>query len=89
MSPLSGTQVHLTRGAQSATLATVGASLREYTVGGADVVVPFAADEVAHGTFRLGEHLLPPRNILGKGHDVTFAADTPIQVRLAPGPSPR
>lgn len=47
MSPLSGTQVHLTRGAQSATLATVGASLREYTVGGADVVVPFAADEVA------------------------------------------
>ncbi len=26
-------------------------------------------------------------NILGKGREVTFAADTPIQVRLAPGPS--
>lgn len=47
MSLLSGTQVHLTRGSQSATLATVGAALREYTVGGADVIVPFAADQVA------------------------------------------
>lgn len=47
MSPLSGTQVHLSHGAQSVTLATVGASLREYTVGGADVVVPFDADQVA------------------------------------------
>jgi hypothetical protein len=27
------------------------------------------------------------RNVLGKGREVTFAADTPIQVRLAPGPS--
>jgi hypothetical protein len=26
-------------------------------------------------------------NVLGKGREVTFAADTPIQVRLAPGPS--
>lgn len=26
------------------------------------------------------------RNVLGKGHEVTFPADTPIQVRLAPGP---
>jgi hypothetical protein len=26
-------------------------------------------------------------NILGKGREVTFPADTPIQVRLAPGPS--
>jgi len=47
MSPLSGTQVRLALGAQRATLATVGASLREYTVGGSDVVVPFAEDEVA------------------------------------------
>jgi hypothetical protein len=28
-------------------------------------------------------------NILGKGREVTFPADTPIQVRLAPGPPPR
>ena len=47
MSPLSGTQVHLTHGAQRATLATVGAALRTYTVDGNDVVVPFGEDEVA------------------------------------------
>ena len=47
MSLLSGTQVHLSRGAQRATLATVGASLREYSVEGNDVVVPFGEDEVA------------------------------------------
>jgi hypothetical protein len=28
-------------------------------------------------------------NILAKGREVTFPADTPIQVRLAPGPAPR
>ena len=28
-------------------------------------------------------------NVLGKGPDVSFPADTPIQVRLAPGPTPR
>jgi hypothetical protein len=28
-------------------------------------------------------------NVLGKGREVTFPADTPIQVRLAPGPSTR
>jgi hypothetical protein len=28
-------------------------------------------------------------NVLGKGREVTFTADTPIQVRLAPGPSAR
>ena len=27
-------------------------------------------------------------NILGKGREVSFPADTPIQVRLAPGPTP-
>jgi hypothetical protein len=26
-------------------------------------------------------------NVLGNGREVVFAADTPIQVRLAPGPS--
>lgn len=47
MSPLSGTQVHLSHGAQTATIATVGAALREYRVKGNDVVVPFGEDEVA------------------------------------------
>ncbi|NTV39239.1 MAG: aldose 1-epimerase family protein [Demequinaceae bacterium] len=47
MSPLSGTQVHLSRGAQRATIATVGAALREYSVDGSDIVVPFGEDEVA------------------------------------------
>jgi hypothetical protein len=28
-------------------------------------------------------------NVLGRGREVTFAQDTPIQVRLAPGPLPR
>jgi hypothetical protein len=28
------------------------------------------------------------RNVIAKGSEVTFNADTPIQVRLAPGPSP-
>jgi hypothetical protein len=26
-------------------------------------------------------------NVLGKGHEVLFAADTPIELQLAPGPS--
>ncbi len=47
MSLLSGTQVHLSRGGQRATIATVGAALREFSVDGSDVIVPFAADEVA------------------------------------------
>jgi type IV secretory pathway VirB10-like protein len=29
------------------------------------------------------------KNVLGKGREVTFPADTPIQVRLAPGPAAR
>ncbi len=47
MIPLSGTQVHLSCGVQRATVATVGAALREFSVGGSDVVVPFGEDEVA------------------------------------------
>lgn len=65
MSPLSGTQVHLTRGAQSATLATVGAALRTYTVGGSDVVVPFDADQVAPAFH--GMVLAPWPNRLAEG----------------------
>ncbi|ROQ39544.1 aldose 1-epimerase [Frondihabitans sp. PhB188] len=44
--PLSGAQVVLTHGAYSATIASVGATLRELTVDGRHLVVPFDADEV-------------------------------------------
>jgi hypothetical protein len=27
-------------------------------------------------------------SVVGKGHDIRFAADTPIELELAPGPSP-
>lgn len=47
MSPLSGTQVHLSRGDHRVALASIGASLRSYTVNGSPIVVPFAEDEVA------------------------------------------
>ncbi len=70
MSLLSGTQVNLQHGTQSATLATVGAALREYTVGGADVIVPFAADEVAPAFH--GMVLAPWPNRLADGR-YTFA----------------
>lgn len=44
--PLSGEQYALTSGAYSATIASVGATLRSLTFDGRDLVVPFAADEV-------------------------------------------
>ncbi|WP_062201738.1 aldose 1-epimerase family protein [Demequina salsinemoris] len=46
MTPKSGQQVTLSHGDQVATIAAVGAALREYKVGGRDVVVPFEADEL-------------------------------------------
>jgi len=46
MEPLSGTQHRLTAGDYTATIASVGASLRELTWRGRDLVVPFGADEV-------------------------------------------
>jgi aldose 1-epimerase len=44
--PLSGTQFELTSGAYTATIASVGASLRSLQYHGRDLVVPFDADEV-------------------------------------------
>jgi aldose 1-epimerase len=44
--PLSGNQVTITSGALTATIASVGASLRTLTHGGRDLVVPYAAAEV-------------------------------------------
>lgn len=44
--PLSGTQFELVCGDQRAVIASVGASLRSYTVAGRNLVVPFAADEL-------------------------------------------
>ncbi|HEY5554043.1 MAG TPA: aldose epimerase, partial [Cellulomonas sp.] len=43
----SGRQFELVLGAQRATIAEVGASVREYAVGARDVVLPFAADRIA------------------------------------------
>jgi aldose 1-epimerase len=44
--PLSGTQYSLSFGAYRATIASVGATLRELTYDGRDLVVPFDADEL-------------------------------------------
>lgn len=46
MRTLTGQQTTLSHGDQRATIAALGAALREYTVGGRDVVLPFAADEL-------------------------------------------
>ena len=70
MTALSGTQVHLSLGSQRATIATVGAALREYSVGGSDVVVPFGEDEVAPAFH--GMVLAPWPNRLADGR-YTFA----------------
>lgn len=47
MSLLSGKQVHISHGQSRATIASIGAALRVYTVDGSPVVVPFDADSVA------------------------------------------
>ncbi|MBL0884896.1 aldose 1-epimerase family protein [Myceligenerans indicum] len=61
----SGTQHSISYGEQHVTVTEVGAALREYTVGGRDVVVPFAADEV-NPVFN-GAVLLPWPNRLRDG----------------------
>ena len=92
MSPLSGTQVHLSRGAQSATIATVGAALREYRVDGSDVVVPFGEDEVAPAFH--GMVLAPWPNRLADGHyefggrDLQVAISEPARNTALHGLSP-
>ena len=43
---MTGQQTTLTHGDQRATIAALGAALREYTVAGRDVVLPFDADEL-------------------------------------------
>ncbi|WP_228374430.1 aldose 1-epimerase family protein [Demequina rhizosphaerae] len=47
MENISGDQITISRGGMSATIATVGASLRQYQVDGTDAVVPFHSDEIA------------------------------------------
>jgi hypothetical protein len=42
---------------------------------------------VAIGLSVVGASRTVYRNVISKGREVTFAADTPIQVRLAPGPA--
>lgn len=61
----SGTQHSISYGDQHVTVTEVGAALREYTVAGRDVVVPFAADEV-NPVFN-GAVLLPWPNRLRDG----------------------
>jgi aldose 1-epimerase len=62
--PASGTQYTISHGAYTATIASVGASLRELRFEDRDLVVPFAADEV-RPAFR-GATLAPwPNRIVG------------------------
>ncbi|RPF22597.1 aldose 1-epimerase family protein [Myceligenerans xiligouense] len=61
----SGTQHSISYGEQHVTVTEVGAALREYTVGGRDVVVPFGVDEV-NPVFN-GAVLLPWPNRLRDG----------------------
>ena len=64
----SGTQYTIRHGAYEATIASVGASLRELTFDGRDLVVPFDADEV-RPKFR-GAMLAPwPNRIVGGSYD--------------------
>lgn len=62
---LTGNQYHLSHGDQHATITEVGASLREYTVDGRDVVVPFAADQLPPASH--GGVLIPWPNRLRDG----------------------
>jgi aldose 1-epimerase len=61
----SGVQYELRNGDQSAVVVEVGASLRAYSVGGRDVIVPFGADEIAPASH--GAVLLPWPNRLRDG----------------------
>jgi aldose 1-epimerase len=63
--PLSGDQIELASGAQRATVATVGATLREYLVGERAVVDGFPADEVCSGG--RGQILMPWPNRIADG----------------------
>lgn len=64
--PASGRQFELRRGEVTATIASVGASLRALTVGGRNLILPFAADEVRPG-YR-GATLAPWPNRVVDGH---------------------
>ncbi|WNM25409.1 aldose 1-epimerase family protein [Demequina capsici] len=79
MTPRSGQQITLSHGDKVATIATIGAALREHTVAGRDVVVPFAADEIAPA-FN-GMVLAPWPNRLQDGA-YTFAGRT-LQVAVS------
>ena len=61
----SGTQHHLTRGDQSATIASVGASVRTYRVGSRDLVLPY--DETRIAPAFSGKLLAPWPNRLQDG----------------------
>lgn len=66
----SGAQLRITHGDHAATVVTVGAMVREYSVGGRDVFLPFGEDEVA--PLYNGAVLLPWPNRLADG---TYTVD--------------
>lgn len=56
--------------------------------GGIGAVAAQFSHPVAIGLAAVGAARTLYRNVFAKGREVTFSADTPIQVRLAPGPPP-
>ncbi len=79
MTPKSGQQITLSYGDQVATIAAVGAALREHTVDGRHVVLPFGADEIPPAFH--GKVLAPWPNRLRDGA-YTFAGRE-LQVPLS------
>lgn len=75
----SGIQHRISSGDQRATITEVGAMLREYTVGGRDVVVPFREDE--HAPVYNGAVLVPWPNRLRDG--VYTAGGQELQLPLS------
>jgi aldose 1-epimerase len=61
----SGQQFEIARGEHHATIVEVGGGIREYQIGGRDVLQPYAADEMCDGAH--GAPLIPWPNRLGDG----------------------
>lgn len=63
--PPSGTQTHLRHGEQAATIVEVGGGVREYSVGGREVLHPYDLDAICDGAH--GAPLVPWPNRLADG----------------------
>lgn len=66
--PPSGAQIHLRHGDQSATIVEVGGGVREYSVGGREVLQPYDLDAICDGAH--GAPLVPWPNRLADGRYV-------------------